>query len=382
MFRSPTPGIAQHLATAHPVWFVPSLVGAILVIVSILACGPAERAPLGVGVGSPKLDVAVPAGLSGTVRLDGSSSVFPISRAVGDWFEQRADNVRVEVGQSGSSNGFRQLMAGACDIANASRPISADELAELNAQGRAILELPVAYDGIAVVVPRSNRFLKQLSLDELRGLFEANPRIRQWRDLNPQWSSETIELWIPGADSGTFDYFKEVVVGPEGTVRADVRTSEDDNRLAEAIARRPWSLGFFGSAYVEANAERLRAVPVVNPQTGQAVGPIRSAIKSGDYAPFSRPLFLYVDAQSIQRPEVAAFVRFYLEAAPEAIDRLGFVALPAEVRRRTFRVLDQRLVGTSLGGMAAGSPIGPLEDHYRPGLRDRPELRDDEAQTD
>lgn len=335
----------------------------------VSACQRRLAEPLGTRTQPLDVEYSVPEGLSGLVRLDGSSTVYPITRSVGDWFEQQAAGTRVAVGQHGTVAGFRAFIAGDCQIANASRPIRLVEAEKVAEAGLSILELPIAYDGLSIVVSVENTFVDELTIPQLRMIFEDRSRIRTWQDVNPTWPPERIEMFVPGADSGTFDYFKEVVVGPQGSIRSDLFTSEDDNQLVHEIATRPSALGFFGCAYCFAHLDRVRPVPIVDPATGVAVKPTHDTIFSGEYAPFSRPLFVYVSVAELERPEVTHFLNFLLAAAPDAADAIGYVRLPEDLMARSREVLENRWSGTHFLSPAGERLRGSLTTLYRPDNR-------------
>jgi phosphate transport system substrate-binding protein len=332
----------------------------------VSACQQRLAEPLGTRTEPLDVDYSVPHGLSGLVRMDGSSTVFPIARSAGDWFEQQAPGTRVAVGQHGTVAGFRAFIAGECQIANASRPIRLAEAQKLGDEERSILELPIAYDGLSIVVSVENTFVDALTIPQLRMIFEDRSRIRTWQDVDPTWPPERIEMFVPGADSGTFDYFKEVVVGPQGSIRSDLFTSEDDNQLVNEIATRKFALGFFGCAYCFAHQDRVRPVPIVDPATGNAVEPTHETILSGEYAPFSRPLFVYVSLSELKRPEVSHFLNFLLAAAPDAADAIGYVRLPEELMARSREVLANRWTGTHFLSPEGERIRGSLSMLYRP----------------
>ncbi len=265
--------------------------------------------------------------LSGRVIVDGSSTVWPIMVAAAERFGESASNVIVEVEFSGTGGGFRRFCAGASDVQDASRPITPDEEAVCQAAGVQYAVFPLAYDGITITVNPANTWVDCLTVEQLRAIWEPEHPERTWHELNPAWPDMTIELYGPGPDSGTFDYFTEAIVGEVDASRTDYVPSENDLDLVEGVASQPNALGYFGFAYYEGNAQRLR--PVAVDSGAGCVLPSRESIADGTYAPLSRPLFIYVNRASLTRPEVQAFVRSTLDQATELVDMVGYVPLPA-----------------------------------------------------
>jgi phosphate transport system substrate-binding protein len=284
--------------------------------------------------------------LEGKIQVDGSSTVYPISEAAAAQFAERYPNVTISVGSSGSGAGFRRFVRGEIDISDASRPIKPEEFARAVENGIGFVEVPIAYDGLTIVVNNDNDFVDQITVDELRQVFTVAGNAQTWAEVREGWPAKPIAIFAPGTDSGTFDYFKEVIAGEEGEIRSDISTSEDDNVLVKGVAGSPDAIGFFGVAYYEENAKELRAVPVINPETGAPVMPTPETIESGTYAPFSRPLFIYVATDSLRRPAVKRFVSFYLEQAPQLAASTGYVALPDAVYERAVDHLRGRKAGT------------------------------------
>ncbi len=284
--------------------------------------------------------------LEGDITIDGSSTVFPISQAVAKAFETDYPKVRVKVAVSGTGDGFKRFSRGETDISDASRPIKNSEFEAVKKAGIQFVELPVAYDGLTVVVHPKNGFVDQLTIEQLQKIFLADGAAQNWSDVNPDWPVEKMKIYAPGTASGTFDYFKEVVAGKEGSLRADMSVSEDDNVLVTGVKSEPNAIGFFGAAYYFENKGDLKAVPIINPDTGAAVLPSPEAVESGEYAPFSRPLFIYVKADSLKRPEMKKFVEFYLENAGKFAVDVGYVALPSAVYDAGKLHYQQKLTGT------------------------------------
>jgi phosphate transport system substrate-binding protein len=283
----------------------------------------------------PVLALADASALQGAVRIAGSSTVGPITMAVAEEFNERHPAVRVQNAVTGTGGGFKRFCAGETDISNASRPIKPSEIRAAEENRISYFELPVAFDGLTIVVNPSNTWADRLSVEQLEALFRDGSTIDSWNDLDPDWPDRPIKMFIPGTDSGTFDYFKEVVVGDEGSVRGDLTVSEDDNILVKGVAGDTNAIGFFGCAYYFANLDKLRAVPIINDQ-GEAVEPTHDSIESGQYNPFSRPLFIYVNEKSARRPEVQAFVEFYFRHGGRLAEEVGYVQMP---RRLSFRAM-------------------------------------------
>jgi len=286
--------------------------------------------------------------LAGEIKIDGSSTVYPITQFVAETFNELNPKVNISVGFSGTGGGMKKFAAGETDISNASRPIKAKEANALKDAGIKFIEVPVAYDGLSIVVNKNNTWADQLTVAQLQKMFLASnkDKVKTWKDVNPEWPDIEIKMYIPGTDSGTFDYFKEVVVGKsEDAIRDDVSESEDDNVLVTGITGDRGAIGFFGAAYYFANKDKLRAVPIVN-SAGKAVGPNPESIESGEYNPFSRPLFIYVKKSSLERPEVKAFVEFYLGDAGDFSEEVGYVALPGVVYDRAEANVKNKKTGS------------------------------------
>ncbi len=285
--------------------------------------------------------------LRGKVVVDGSSTVFPITEAAAAAFRDVYPNVNVTVAVSGTGGGFKRFAKGETDISDASRPIKASELQVAREHGIEFIELPVALDGLSVVVNKNNDWVSQLSIEQLQAIYLEGSVQRKWSDLNPAWPKELIKVYSPGTDSGTFDYFKEVVVPKGGSFRPDMPTSEDDNVLVTGIAGDRYAIGYFGASYYYENMQKLKAVAIVNPATGRAVLPEPEHVISGDYAPLSRPLFIYVNMNSLRRPEMRKFIDFYMAGAADFATQVQYVALPADVSQRAQEFLAQGLTGTT-----------------------------------
>ncbi len=282
--------------------------------------------------------------LTGTVKIDGSSTVFPITEAVAEEFATEAPRVRVTVGISGTGGGFKRFVVGETDISNASRPIKASEYEAAKSAGVEFIEVPVAYDGLTIAVHPANYWVDSLTVDEIKKIFLEDRAAKRWSDVRAGWPDTEIKIYAPGTDSGTFDYFKEVVAGKKGSIRSDMSVSEDDNVLVRGVVGEENAIGFFGSAYYFENEDKLKAVAIHNGE--RPVLPTPETIESGEYAPFSRPLFIYVTKKSAVRPEVKAFVEFYLEHAGRLADEVGYVRLPERIYDKALRNFRTRKTGT------------------------------------
>ena len=282
--------------------------------------------------------------LTGQIKVDGSSTVYPITEAVAEDFQAKATKTRTTVGVSGTGGGFKRFCAGETDITNASRPISASEAQTAKTNKIDFIELPIAFDGLTVVVNPANTWVTQLNVAQLKKIFSADSPAKKWSDVNPAWPSETIKVFSPGTDSGTFDYFKEVTLGKDGNIRSDLSVSEDDNVLVTGVAGDKNAIGYFGFAYYAENASKLKLVPIDGGKG--AITPSNKTIQDGTYTPFSRPMFIYVNAKSAARPEVAAFVDFYLANTAALSKEVGYTPLPAPMQERAAATWKSKKLGT------------------------------------
>ncbi|MGD9892956.1 MAG: PstS family phosphate ABC transporter substrate-binding protein [Dehalococcoidia bacterium] len=304
--------------------------------------------------------------LSGEIVIDGSSTVYPITQAAAEEFLRYGRRVRISVGIAGTGGGFKKFCAGDVDITNASRPISPSEREICDARGIDFIEVPVAYDGIAVVVHPDNTWVDCLSVDELRRIWEpaAQGAVSNWNQVRDTFPDRPLTLFGPATDSGTFDYFTEAVVGIEKSSRGDYQASEDDNVLVTGVGGDPGALGYFGFAYVVENPGKVKAVPIDGTGSGGCVAPSAQSIKEGAYQPLSRLLFLYVRATSAARPAVDAFVRFYLSNSFTPLietPEVGYVALPDAA----YKALIQRFSAGTTGTLFPnGIEVGTVLDRY------------------
>lgn len=290
--------------------------------------------------------------LQGSVQIDGSSTVYPITEAVAEEFMIEHRGVRVTVGVSGTGGGFSKFLRGETDINNASRPIKEVELQLAERNDVSFVELPVAYDGLAVMVHPSNDWVECLTVDELRAIWEPGSNINNWNQVRPEFPNRELALYGPGTDSGTYDYFTEAVVGESGASRADYTASEDDNVLVQGIAGDPDALGFFGLAYYEENQERLKVVAVddEDPTNGEGcIEPSLETVGDGTYVPLSRPLLVYVRESSTARDAVREFMHFYLDYGGALAEEVGYIPLSEEAYELAKERLDRAVTGTMFG---------------------------------
>ncbi|WFD11210.1 PstS family phosphate ABC transporter substrate-binding protein [Tepidibacter hydrothermalis] len=265
-------------------------------------------------------------GLSGAIAVDGSSTVYPISEAVAEEFQKMNQGVKVTVNFSGTGGGFEKFLVKETDINDASRPIKDKEIKKAKEVGIDYLELKVAYDGLSVVVNKENDFVDYLTLEELNKIWEPNSTVKTWKDVRAEWPAEPVKLYGPGSDSGTFEYFTEEVNGEGGAIRVDYTASEDDNVLVNGIAGDQYSIGFFGYAYYIENKDKLKVIPI---DSGNGpVEPTAETVENGTYKPLSRPLFIYVNKEALQRSEIKEFITYYLTEGKELVPEIGYVKLP------------------------------------------------------
>jgi phosphate transport system substrate-binding protein len=287
-----------------------------------------------------------------TIKIDGSSTVFPITEAVAEEFQKaKKGAIKVTVGISGTGGGFKKFCRGETDISNASRPITKSEMAECQKNGVTYVEMPVAYDALSVVVNPKNEWLKDISIEDLKKIWEpaAQGKITRWNQVNPAWPDRQIKLFGAGADSGTFDYFTEAVTGKSKSSRGDFTASEDDNVLVTGVSRDVDALGFFGFAYYSENKDKLKALPI-SWKGGKSVSPSMETVVNGTYQPLSRPIFIYVKADSAKRPEVREFVDFFNKNADNLVREVKYVPLPAAAYTYNQDALAKMRVGTKFGG--------------------------------
>jgi phosphate transport system substrate-binding protein len=286
------------------------------------------------------------------VKVDGSSTVFPVTEAVAEDFQKASKGrMKVTVGISGTGGGFKKFCRGETDISNASRPILKSEMEDCKKAGIEYFELPVAFDALTVVINPKNNFIKTLTVAELKKMWEpgAQGKVTRWNPVTPAGPDAPTMLFGPGPDSGTFDYFTEAVVGKSKSSRGDFTASEDDNVLVQGVSRDVNGLGYFGYAYYIENKDKLKAVPIVN-EKGQPVEPSMDAVLKGTYSPLARPIFIYVNAKSLAKAEVKEFVDYYLKHGGKLAREVKYVPLPDSAYTTGLDHLQKGKKGTVFGG--------------------------------
>ena len=290
------------------------------------------------------------------VKVDGSSTVYPVTEAVAEEFQKAEKNaIKVTVGISGTGGGFKKFCRGETDISNASRPILKSEMAECAKLGITYFELPVAFDALTVVANPQNKFLdKGITVEQLKKMWEpaAQGKITRWNQVDPSWPDAPMKLFGAGADSGTFDYFTEAIVGKSKSSRGDFTASEDDNVLVQGVSRDVHALGYFGYAYYAENQGKLKAVPIIESAGKPGVGPSMQSVLDGSYQPLSRPIFIYVSSKAYERPEVRKFVEFYLTHGAKLAKEVKYVPLPDKAYTLNREHLAKGKKGTVFGGVA------------------------------
>ncbi len=289
------------------------------------------------------------------IRIDGSSTVYPIAEAVAEEFQKaKKGAIKVTVGISGTGGGFKKFCRGETDMSNASRTILKKEIDVCKENGIEFIELPIAYDGLAIVVNPKNNWIKSMTVDELKKIWEpaAQGKITKWNHVKAEWPNAPLRLYGAGVDSGTFDYFTEAIVGKAKSSRGDFTASEDDNVLVQGISGDKNALGFFGLAYYEENKAKLKLVSIVNPKTGKEVLPTEQTIMDGTYQPLSRPIFIYVSKKAAEKPEVKEFIEFCLKNAAKLVKDAKYIPLPAKAYKLTEERFAKKKTGTMFGGEA------------------------------
>jgi phosphate transport system substrate-binding protein len=273
-----------------------------------------------------------------SVKIDGSSTVYPIIEAVSEEFSKTEPNIRVTAGVSGTGGGFKKFIAKEIDICNASRPAKKEELSELSKNGIKFEEIKIAYDGLSIVVNPKNTFVDYLSVEELAKIWGKDSKVKTWADIRPTWPAKPIKLYGPGTDSGTFDFFTEAINGKAQVSRSDYTKSENDNVLVQGVSGDENALAYFGHAYVEANKSVLKVVPVGS-TLKTAITPTSKTIKDGTYKPLSRPLFIYVNKESLKKAEVKKFLTFMINQSEKLVTEVGYVPLQAKEYKEQNKIL-------------------------------------------
>ncbi|MET0536188.1 MAG: PstS family phosphate ABC transporter substrate-binding protein [Steroidobacter sp.] len=317
-----------------------------LIALTMAGCGKKESAPQSGDSPAAGRDAPV-------IRVDGSSTVFPIAEAAAEEFQiERKGAVRVTVGLSGTGGGFKKLCRGDVDMSNASRPILEEEMTLCRNAGVNFYELPVAFDAITIVVNPKNDWVKSITVADLKKMWEpeAQGKITRWNQVRPEWPDAPLMLFGPGADSGTFDYFTEAVAGKAKSSRGDYTASEDDNVLVQGVENNKNALGYFGFAYYISHQDRMRAVPIVK-EDGSQVLPSAASVTDGTYQPLSRPLFIYVSSKAVGRAEVREFVQFFLSEGSALAGEVGFVPLPEQAAQLALKHFNDGRTGSVFGGV-------------------------------
>jgi phosphate transport system substrate-binding protein len=287
------------------------------------------------------------------VKIDGSSTVYPITEGVAEDFQKmKKGAIKVTVGISGTGGGFKKFCRADSDIQNASRPILASEMADCKAAGVEYVELPVAFDALTVVMNPRNTFLKSITVEELKKMWEpaAQGKVTRWSQVNPAWPDAPIKLFGAGSDSGTFDYFTEAINGKSKASRGDFTASEDDNVLVQGVSQDVNAIGYFGYAYYAENQARLKAVPIVEKVGKPPVTPSEASVLDGSYQPLSRPIFIYVSVKSLAKPEVREFTQYYMKNAARIAKEVKYVPLPDKAYTIGLDHIAKVKKGTVFGG--------------------------------
>ena len=285
-------------------------------------------------------------GQSVGIKIDGSSTVYPISEAVAEEYRSESPNVRVTVGASGTGGGMKKFSAGEIDICDASRAMKENERKLCEEQGVDFIQLSVAFDGIAVVTNKSNDWCDSLTVEQLKSIWRPDNPVTKWSDLDAEWPEEPIKLYGPGTDSGTFDYFTEAIVGEEKACRSDFTPSEDDNVLVTGVSQDTYSLGYFGFAYYVENKEALKLI-AIEQEDGSLVKPSLESVRDNAYQPLSRPLFIYVRKSLLEDPEGDKFVQFYLDQAGKLAKEVGYIPVSDDVQTENLEKLGTKATDNS-----------------------------------
>lgn len=296
---------------------------------------------------------SAPAAAQQVVKVDGSSTVFPVTEGIAEDFQKASKGkLKVTVGISGTGGGFKKFCRGEIDVQNASRPILAQEMADCRAAGVEYIELPVAFDALTVVINPRNTWLKAITVEELKKIWEpaAQGKITRWNQVNPAWPDAPMKLFGAGSDSGTFDYFTEAVNGKSKASRGDFTASEDDNVLVQGVSQDVNALGYFGYAYFAENAGKLKALPIIEKAGRPAVAPSEASVLDGSYQPLSRPIFIYVSVKSLAKPEVRQFAEYYMKHASKIAKEVKYVPLPDKAYTIGLENIAKGKKGTVFGG--------------------------------
>ena len=361
--------------TGTKLFSILGLFAALLMATLLVSCGsdptptptattPAMEPTEAMEATSVPVDTQSPSDLSGTIAIVGSSTVFPISEAMAEEFSKANSGVRVNVASTGTGAGFRAICAGEAQVSNASRPVKQSELDTCAENDIELIEIPVAFDALSVVVSPENDWAECLSVEDLATIFgpDSHGVITNWNQVNSNFPDVRLRLYGPTTASGTFDYFTEAVMGEGGAHRGDMDlATEDDPLIAQGVNGTRGGVGYFGLAYLSQYKDLVNAVSVENPQTGECVQPSSEAVESGTYQPLARPIFIYVRADLLdENPEVEAFVEFYMEEATSLVPEVGYVALPQEAYDWNLDRLGSRTTGSVFKDVAPGTPLNTV----------------------
>ena len=343
-----------------------------LTLVLLAACGGDDpTAPAGSSTAptsAPRVEATTPpepdAELSGTVAIAGSSTVFPISEAIAEEFSKANSGVRVNVASTGTGAGFRAICAGETQVSNASRPVKQSEIDTCAENDIELIEIPVAFDALSVVINPENDWAGCLTVDDLETIFgpEADGVINNWSQVKAGFPDVRMRLYGPSTASGTFDYFTEAIMDEGGAHRGDMDlATEDDPLIAQGVNGTQGGIGYFGLAYLAQYSELVTAVAVENPATGECVAPSTESVEAGSYQPLARPIFIYVNSGLLdERPELEAFVAYYLAEATKLVPEVGYVALPQEAYAWAQGRVDARTTGSVFKDVAPGTPLNTV----------------------
>lgn len=330
---------------------------AALIAIAVIGagCGPKSSEP-STNATSGTTGAAPAANVQGKITIDGSSTVYPISQAMAEEFMKANGKVDITVNQSGTGGGMKKFVAGEIDICDASRPIEDEEIAKAKEAGIEFVEIPVAFDGLSVVVNKENTFVDTLTVDELKKMWEPDSKINNWKDVRAGFPDVPMKLFGAGTDSGTFEYFTEAIVKKKKASRTDYTASENDNDLVTGVKGEKGGLGYFGYAYYLENKNDLKIVKIDGGAGG--IEPTEATINDGTYAPLSRPIFIYVKKSSLEQPHVKAFIQYYLGAeGRQWIKDTGYVALPEKAYELGLKHVNELSVGTRFKGVQPGIKI-------------------------
>ena len=320
-----------------------ALIAALALTLTAVACGDDEDGGSSGGGGGGG---ETGQNLSGNIRIDGSSTVAPLSEAAAELFNEENPNVKISVGTSGTGGGFEKFCRGETDVSDASRPIDEDEIKACEENGVTQEELTVANDALSVVVNPENDWAQCLTVEQLNKMWDRGSKVDSWKDVDPSFPDEKLELYGPGTDSGTFDYFTEAVNGEEGVQRTDYNNiGEDDNAVITGVGGNKGASGYVPLSFVKENEGKIKPVEVKNPDTGQCVAPSDETVQDATYKPLGRPLFVYAKDQSIKRPEVREFLTFYIENSDTITEQATFIALTEEQKQASQKAIDELAAG-------------------------------------